>query len=128
MRIATLMAFWGAVALAGWSMASRAVAAAPIACDALGQVPLTNGTVLSAETVQAGAFTPPNAPNAAATAAFKAIPAFCRVALKLTPSTDSDIRAEVWLPVSGWNRKLQAAGNGGLGGAISYPALAAAVG
>jgi len=128
MRIATLMAVLAALALGGWSMSSGGVAAAPIACAALGQVPLTNGTVLSAETVQAGAFTPPNATNTAAMAAFKAIPAFCRVALKLTPSADSDIRAEVWLPVSGWNRKLQAAGNGGLGGAISYPALAAAVG
>src|SRR6185436_7998220 len=28
---------------------------------------------------------------------------------------------------SGWNRKMQAVGNGGLGGSISYPALAAAV-
>ena len=40
---------------------------------------------------------------------------------------DSDIRVEVWLPLSGWNRKVQAAGNGGLGGTIPYPALAAAV-
>ena len=33
----------------------------------------------------------------------------------------------MWLPQSGWNRKVQAVGNGGLGGAIPYPALAAAV-
>ena len=47
--------------------------------------------------------------------------------LQLTPSSDSDIRVEVWLPKAGWNRKLQASGNGGLGGAIPYPALAASV-
>ena len=46
---------------------------------------------------------------------------------RLTPSADSDIRVEIWLPLAGWNRKVQAAGNGGLGGTIPYPALAAAV-
>src|SRR3954464_8828911 len=29
---------------------------------------------------------------------YAALPAFCRVALTLTPSADSDIKAEVWLP------------------------------
>jgi feruloyl esterase len=90
-------------------------------------VPLAGGTLLSAESVQAGAFTPPNAPNAAAAGVFKTLPAFCRVTAKLTPTTDSDIRIEVWLPQSSWNRKIQALGNGGLGGTIAYPALAAAV-
>src|SRR5262245_673383 len=105
-----------------------AIAAAPTACEALAQTRIANGTVTSAELVQAGAFTPPNAtnnPNAAAP--FATLPAFCRVAVKLTPTPDSDIRAEIWLPASGWNRKLQAAGNGGLGGAIPYPSMAAAI-
>ena len=31
------------------------------------------------------------------------------------------------MPQAGWNRKLQASGNGGLGGAIPYPAMAASV-
>jgi len=86
-----------------------------------------NGQVLSAASVPAGAFAPPNATNATAAEAFKTLPGFCRVSLKLTPSADSDIRVEVWLPQSGWNRKLQASGNGGLGGAIPYPAMAASV-
>ena len=82
---------------------------------------------VSAESVQAGGFTPPGPANASAAGAFKTLPAFCRVTARLTPTPDSDIRVEVWLPRSGWNRKLQAAGNGGLGGTIPYPALAAAV-
>jgi feruloyl esterase len=45
----------------------------------------------------------------------------------LTPSSDSDIKIEVWLPSAGWNRKLQAVGNGGWAGTIDYGALAAAV-
>src|SRR5215831_19074890 len=39
---------------------------------------------------------------------YAALPAFCRVALTLTPSADSDIKAEVWLPdMANWNGKLQ---------------------
>src|SRR5438445_1920377 len=107
MRIAALIAIVVA-------MAPRVAGAAPIACESMGQVKLPNGLVSSAESVPAGAFTPPNANNAAA-AGFKSLPAFCRVTLKLTPSADSDVRVEVWLPLSGWNHKMQAAGNGGLG-------------
>jgi feruloyl esterase len=106
---------------------ARAGAAAPIACESLRQVSLANGTLLAAESMPAGAFTPPDPPNASAANTFKTAPAFCRVSAKLTPSTDSDIRVEVWLPLSGWNRKLQALGNGGLGGTIPYAALANAV-
>jgi len=123
MRIAALIALLGAATLDGLNAATPA----PIACESLAQMKVTNGRVLSAESVQAGAFAPPTATNANATAAFKTLPAFCRVTLKLTPSSDSDIRVEVWLPQAGWNHKLQASGNGGLGGAIPYPAMAASV-
>jgi feruloyl esterase len=41
------------------------------------------------------------------------------VAARLTPSADSDIRIEVWMPLSGWNGKFMAAGNGGFSGAIA---------
>jgi len=125
MRIRLLIGALGMVALGGMGTANGVPAPAPIACESLGQVTLTNGTLISAAPVQAGAFTPPGATNVAA--AFKTLPAFCRVMLKLTPTADSDIRVEVWLPLSGWNHKIQAAGNGGLGGTMPYPALAAAV-
>ncbi len=127
MRIAALLAVVSIANFGGSGAAPRWLAAAPLGCEGLVRMPLTNGTVLSAESVRAGAFTPPTQTNAAAAASFQMLPAFCRVALRLTPSADSDIRVEVWLPESGWNGKLQAAGNGGLGGAIAYPALAAAI-
>src|SRR4051812_14043800 len=106
MRIA---AFVGLLAVATLG-ASNTAAPAPMACESLAQAKVTNGQILSAEPVQAGAFAPPSATNATATGAFTTLPAFCRVTLKLTPSSDSDIRAEVWLPQSGWNQKLQASG------------------
>lgn len=100
---------------------------APLTCEALLQTKLPSGRVLASESVPAGAFAPPGATNPNASAPFKTLPAFCRVTLQLTPSTDSDIRVEVWLPQTGWNRKLQVSGNGGLGGTIPYPAMAASV-
>jgi len=115
------------LAFGGSGTVPRVAAAGPIACESLKQVPLTNGTLISAESVPAGGFTPPGPTNGSTATAFSNLPAFCRVTAKLTPTPDSDIRVEIWLPLSGWNRKVQVAGNGGLGGTIPYPALAAAV-
>jgi feruloyl esterase len=47
--------------------------------------------------------------------------------LTLTPSSDSEIKSEVWLPLAGWNGKFQQVGNGGWGGSIQYAALATAL-
>jgi feruloyl esterase len=38
---------------------------------------------------------------------YKGLPAFCRVAAVAKPTADSDIKLEIWLPVVGWNGKLQ---------------------
>ena len=127
MKIGRTVAVAAVLAFGGSGTPPRVAAAGPIACEALRQVPLTNGTLISAESVPAGGFTPPAPANASAAAVFGSLPAFCRVTARLTPTPDSDIRVEVWLPLSGWNRKVQAVGNGGLGGTIPYPALAAAV-
>ena len=127
MRIGPLAGVVAVLAIGGSHAMPPAAAAAPVACESLAQVRLANGTLLSAESVPAGAFTPPGSTNPAAAASYKNLPAFCRVVARLTPSSDSDIRVEIWLPLAGWNRKLQAAGNGGLGGTIPYAALASAV-
>jgi feruloyl esterase len=42
------------------------------------------------------------------------------VAATLSPSRDSDIKIEVWMPLANWNGKFQGVGNGGLGGYITY--------
>lgn len=98
-------------------------------CDSLTSLAVKNGTVTAAQTVAAGAFTPPvgraGAPGAANP--FARLAEFCRVAITLKPSPRSDIKAEVWLPANGWNGKLQVVGNGGFAGTISYPAMATAL-
>jgi hypothetical protein len=46
------------------------------------------------------------------------VPASCRVKLVLTPTPDSQIESEVWMPAKGWNGRLWSVGNGGLAGSI----------
>jgi len=92
-------------------------------CESLSSLSLPSATITTAQTVEAGAFTLPNG-NAQQNAGYKNLPAFCRVAATLKPSSDSDIRIEVWLPMTGWNGKYQGVGNGGWAGSITYGALA----
>ena len=61
------------VELAGSAEMPR-VLSAPTACEALARTALTNGTVISAESVPAGAFAPPSSTNAAAPAPFTTLP------------------------------------------------------
>ena len=88
------------------------------------------GRVSLAHVVAPGTFAPPagraGGPPGSASP-FAALPAFCRVALTLNPTSRSDIKAEVWLPAAGWNGKLEVVGNGGFAGTISYPAMATAL-
>jgi feruloyl esterase len=103
--------------------------AAAATCESLTSLSVKNGTVTLAASVAAGAFTPPagRAGGAGGANAFATLGAFCRVALTLKPAPGSDIKAEVWMPSSGWNGKLQVVGNGGFAGTISYPAMATAL-
>jgi len=55
------------------------------------------------------------------------VPTFCRVAATLRPTSDSEIKIEVWMPVANWNNKMLAVGNGAWAGSISYNAMAAPV-
>ncbi len=102
-------------------------------CDSLSKLNLPNVTINSAQSVAAGTFTPPTGPAGAPAgppgnaAQFKNLPEFCRVMATLTPSSDSDIKIEVWLPASGWNNDFQAIGNGGWNGTMGYGALADAL-
>ena len=94
-------------------------------CEKLSALAIPKGTITLAREVEAGGFTPPDeaAPRGAG-----ALPAFCRVAATLRPTSDSDIKIEVWMPASGWNGKYEAVGNGAFNGSIAYPALVSAVG
>jgi feruloyl esterase len=97
-------------------------------CERLRVLAMPNVQVTSADVVPAGPFTPPGAGAGAPIGApLDRLPAFCRVAATLTPTPDSVIGTEVWLPLSGWNQKLQSVGNGAWAGSVPYPALGAAL-
>ena len=92
-------------------------------CESLASLKLSDTTITTAQTVAAGTFTAPGRGGRAG-APMSDLPAFCRVAATLTPTKESDIKIEVWLPASGWNGKFQAVGNGGWNGNIDTNALA----
>ncbi len=97
-------------------------------CASLAQMTLPNGKITATEMVAAGAFTPPNlTAEEKVPHLYKTAPSFCRVRATLTPTGDSDIKVEVWMPASGWNGKFRGEGNGGFAGYIAYAGLAAAV-
>jgi feruloyl esterase len=98
-----------------------AIAATP--CADLAKVTIANTTITRAENVAAGAFTPPAGGRGGAPNQFANLPAFCRVQATLKPSSDSDIKMELWMPVAtSWNGKFRGTGNGGLGGGAAVGA------
>jgi feruloyl esterase len=98
-------------------------------CETLAKLALPHTTITAAEEIPAGAFVPPG-PRPDGTpvpAVYTRLPQFCRVTATLAPSSDSDIKIEVWMPLTNWNGTFQAVGNGGWAGTIPYASLANAV-
>ena len=89
---------------------------AATSCPDLAKLTLPDTIITLAQEVGAGAFPAP-ATGARGANPFANLPAFCRIQATLKPSSDSDIKMELWMPVaSSWNGKLRGTGNGGLGG------------
>src|SRR5262245_4004504 len=91
-------------------------------CEALSAVTSAEATVTLARIVESGPFSPsaPADDAAAPRAQSVNVPvSFCRFTATLKPSSDSDIKIEVWMPAAGWNGKLQAVGNGAFNGSLN---------
>jgi feruloyl esterase len=89
------------------------------ACSSLAALTIPTITIRSATATAAGPFTPPGASSA------MTLPSFCRVEATARPTSDSEIKFEVWIPpAEAWNGKLEGVGNGGYSGAIGYAAMA----
>jgi feruloyl esterase len=114
-----------AMTLAAFVMAIPSLSDAAT-CDSLKSLTLPDATIDSVQVIAAGTFTQPGARGGRANA-MADLPAFCRVAVTSRPSSDSDIKIEVWLPTENWNQKYQAVGNGAWTGAIGYAAMADAL-
>ncbi len=98
-------------------------------CRRLGRLAVPQTKVAFAGIVS-GDFTPPADQSpwlGGDPSLYKTVPRFCRVALLATPSADSAVLIEVWMPAEGWNGKFRGQGNGGFAGEINFRAMASAV-
>jgi len=102
------------------TMSSTSASATP--CTNLQSLQLEHTTINSATDNMSGVFVVPgsNPPQT-----LTGLPAFCRVTATLTPTSDSAIKIEVWLPESNtWNGRFLGTGGGGFQGVITYNELA----
>jgi len=79
-------------------------------CGALAKMSLDHAKITAAQEIQGGFGGPTH----------------CEVSATLTPTPDSDIKIELWMPVN-WNGRYQAVGNGGWSGSINRGALTAGI-
>jgi len=119
-RVATL-------ALSATFFAGALLAQSTKPCESLKSLSVPDATITAAESVPAGPYQAPGRGGPGAAQPPLMLPAYCRVAAVLTPSSDSHIEIELWMPEADWNGKFEAVGNGGFVGAIGYPAMAAAL-
>lgn len=115
-------------------LAASALATIPMLFEAAaGAAPPAGGTAcanlaaltIPSVTIRAATQLPPGAFAAPGTRQELMLPAFCRVEAVARPTSDSEIRFEVWLPpADAWNGKFVGVGNGGYMGSISYAAMA----
>ena len=95
-----------------------ATPAAAATCASLAGLALPDTTITAVQSVAAGTYIAPNGQ------VFTDLPGFCRIAATLTPTSDSNINIEVWMPFSTWNGRYLGTGAGGFGGVIVYGSLA----
>ena len=119
---------WAALALVALSM-TGAVSAQSLSdrtqsCAELSKLNQPHIEIVQATVVQAGALNVGQGPS---DSLFRKLPAICRVVAVARPTSDSNIKIEIWLPLAGWNGKFIGQGNGGFAGSISYQGMAVSV-
>ncbi|HKV41618.1 MAG TPA: hypothetical protein VJX67_20610, partial [Blastocatellia bacterium] len=89
--------------------------AAQQSCESLTGLKLAHASITSSTLVPEGPFRPagPGMPSGLSKVM---LPAHCEVKGVATPTPDSEIRFEVWLPAKDWNGRFQQDGNGGWAG------------
>jgi feruloyl esterase len=101
---------------------TAATSAGAATCQSLASLTLPNITITAAQTIPAGNYTAANGQT------FSNLPTFCRVAAAATPTSQSDINFEVWMPpLVTWNGIFRGEGSGGSAGAITFSLMANAI-
>ena len=99
--------------------------AAATPCTNLKFLQLQETTITSAEDNTTRTFT---IPNSNPPIILTGLPTFCRVTATLTPTSDSTIHIEVWLPETTWNGRFLGTGGAGFQGMIAYGELSTGIG
>jgi feruloyl esterase len=100
------------------ALLSYETSAAAVKCERLVGLKLPQVTITSAQTVQPGSFSAPDGE------VLNSLPGFCRVVAFATPTPQSHINFEVWMPINSWNKRFRGEGSGGSAGSIGYSAMA----
>jgi feruloyl esterase len=110
------------IACAAALMCGASTAAlAQMPCERLTSLHLPDATITSAVAVPKGPYLPAGLPADASQSAKIQIPAYCRVAAVLTPTADSHIEFELWMPArDSWNGRYRAVGGGGWVGSLNF--------
>ncbi|MEQ8954086.1 MAG: tannase/feruloyl esterase family alpha/beta hydrolase, partial [Gammaproteobacteria bacterium] len=93
-------------------------------CTRLLEFRLEGASISRAELVPAGSFVADGDYAVQDAGPYAGLEEFCRVAATLTPSNDSAINMEIWLPPSAWNGRFMGVGNGAFTGNVRHPAMA----
>ena len=89
-------------------------------CESLADLKLGHTSIISSVLVAEGPF---SASGGFGNLPPVDVPARCVVKAVTRPTSDSEIKLEVWLPAAGWNGKYEQVGNGGWAGAIPTSAM-----
>ena len=99
-------------------------ASGQVDCKALTSVTLPETQVVLAQLVLPSPATSASLPGLASA---PATAQYCKVRVVATPTKDSEIGVEVWMPMAEWNGELLQVGNGGLAGSINETSMAQGV-
>src|ERR1700676_581261 len=89
-------------------------------CEKLVDLKLAHTTITSSVLAGEGPLSTSNGPGNSPAVV---VPARCVLQGVGRPTSDSEIKFEVWLPAAGWNGKYQQLGNGGWAGTIPASAM-----
>ena len=98
-------------------LAAPSASAATPTCESLLGAKYQTATVTSAVSVPAGTFKLPSGQTVTNA------PTFCQLTILITPTSDSTINVQLWMPTTTWNHRFLGMGNGGYAGemALYYP-------
>ena len=109
------------IVVAAMFVGGAALAKAQQTCEQLTSLKLDQAKVLSAELMPAG---PTKVTTMLGAPMDMNLPAYCKVKAEATPTSDSKIEIELWMPSGkAWNGEYVQLGNGGLAGSIQYPPM-----